>query len=109
MSFSSLDLADIDDRIKQRIKAKMLEPITIREKKKAITFSNFMEEVSRRMSQRFQPISGNLAELCFVNELSKYGLIEGMHFTHKRAKQARTDFIIYYPNIDNKKGATGLK
>ncbi len=100
---SSIDLMDIDNRIRQRIKTKMLEPIVIKDKNKTTSYSNFMEEVSRRVSQTFQPISGNLAELCFVNELTKQGLVEGTHFIHKGAKHERTDFIIYHPTLQNEK------
>ena len=75
-----------------KVKKKILEPITIEGKE----YSNFMEEVSRRVSQAFQPISGNIAELCVERELQRCGLSKGIHFTRKKE---RTDFIIYYPNI----------
>jgi hypothetical protein len=75
-----------------RIKEKLLEPIIVRNKE----YSNFMEEVSRRVSQAFQPISGNLAELCAERELKRAGLRKDYHFTRRKE---RTDFIIYYPNL----------
>lgn len=53
-----------------------------------------MEEVSRRISQTFQVISGNIAELCVERELIKVGLKFGVHYVKKAE---RTDFIIYYP------------
>jgi hypothetical protein len=74
------------------VKEKLLEPITVGE----ITYSNFMEEVSRRISQSFQPISGQLAELCAQRELERAGLKEGVNFT---IREGRTDFTIYYPKV----------
>jgi hypothetical protein len=76
----------------EKVKEKLLEPITVGE----ITYSNFMEEVSRRISQSFQPISGQLAELCAQRELERAGLREGVNFTHR---EERTDFTIYYPQV----------
>ena len=52
-----------------------------------------MEETSRRISQTFQVISGNIAELCVERELIKIGLKLGVHYVKKAE---RTDFIIYY-------------
>ncbi len=89
---SELDLAP---EIKEKIKGKLLEPITVEDKE----YSNFMEEVSRRISQAFQPISGNLAELCAARELQRYGLREDLHYTRKKAKKTRTDLIVCHPSI----------
>lgn len=55
-----------------------------------------MEEASRRVSQTFQVISGNLAELCAQRELGRVGLEKDVHFT---VKKERTDIIVYHPNI----------
>ncbi len=78
--------------IHRKVKEKLLEPIKVRDKE----YSNFMEEVSRRVSQAFQPISGYLAELCVERELKKVGLRKDYHFTRRKE---RTDFIIYYPDV----------
>jgi hypothetical protein len=75
-----------------KIKRKLLEPCVVEGKE----YSNFMEEVSRRVSQAFQPISGHLAELCAQRELEKVGLRKDYHFTRRKE---RTDFIIYHPNL----------
>ncbi len=75
----------------REVKQKMLTPIEAA----GVTYSNFMEEASRRISQIFQVISGNIAELCIENFLIETGLEEGIHFTRK---QKHTDFIFYYPN-----------
>ncbi|MGQ9718565.1 MAG: hypothetical protein ACUVWK_01750 [Nitrososphaerales archaeon] len=75
-----------------KVKEKLLEPIIVRGKE----YSNFMEEVSRRISQAFQPISGYLAELCAERELEKAGLRKDYHFTRRKE---RTDFIIYSPEL----------
>ena len=57
-----------------------------------------MEEVSRRVSQTFQVISGNLAELCVERELNKVGLRLKINYLRK---WENTDFRIYYPNLNN--------
>jgi hypothetical protein len=85
-----LSTLNLPQEVLERIKEKLLEPITVGNK----TYSNFMEEVSRRISQSFQPISGQLAELCAQRDLEKAGLKEGVNFTHR---EERTDFTIYYP------------
>jgi len=77
-----------------KVKRKLLEPIVVRGKE----YSNFMEEVSRRVSQAFQPISGHLAELCAQRELERAGLRKDYHFTRRKE---RTDFIIYHPQIQS--------
>lgn len=83
---------NLPPQIHKKIKRKLLEPIVVDGKK----YSNFMEEVSRRVSQAFQPISGHLAELCVQRELERAGLKKNYHFTRRKE---RTDFIIYYPNL----------
>ena len=75
-----LSTLSLPHEIVKRIKEKLLEPITIGE----ITYSNFMEEVSRRISQSFQPISGQLAELCAQRELERVGLQEGVKVNRSR-------------------------
>jgi hypothetical protein len=78
--------------IHEKVKRKLLEPIVVGDKE----YSNFMEEVSRRVSQAFQPISGRLAELCAQRELERAGLKKDYHFARRKE---RTDFIVYYPNV----------
>jgi len=80
--------------IKLKIKKELLKPMQGGEK----LYSNFMEEASRRISQSFQPISGNLAELCVENELIDAGLKQGVNYVRKKE---HTDFIIYYPKISS--------
>jgi len=83
---------NLPQEIHNKVKAKLLQPIIVGNKE----YSNFMEEVSRRVSQAFQPISGHLAELCAQRELERAGLKRDYHFTRRKE---RTDFIIYYPNL----------
>lgn len=83
---------DLPKEIHQRVKDKLLKPIVVEGKE----YSNFMEEVSRRVSQAFQPISGHLAELCAERELNRAGLVKGLHYTRRKE---RTDLIIYYPDM----------
>lgn len=90
-SFSSLNK---DLRIK--IEKELLKPIIIED----IEYSNFMEESSRRISQTFQPISGNLAELCVEKFIIDIGLQNNIHYT---VKKNRTDFTFYYPNFSKAK------
>jgi len=59
-----------------------------------------MEEASRRVSQTFQVISGNIAELCAERELIQVGLQENVHY---KKKIKRTDFLIYSPNLSSQK------
>jgi hypothetical protein len=87
---SRKSLANIPKEIKTKIEKELLKPIKIGDKE----YSNFMEETSRRISQTFQVISGNIAELCVERELIKVGLKLGVHYDKK---VERTDFIIYYP------------
>lgn len=87
-----LNELNLPEDIRVKIKNKLLEPITVNGRE----YSNFMEEVSRRVSQAFQPISGNIAELCVERELTRAGLKKNLHFTKRKE---RTDFIIYHPNV----------
>ncbi len=89
---SSNDLVKIPSEIKLKIKKELLKPILANE----IEYSNFMEEVSRRVSQTFQSISGKLAELCVERELYKAGLRLNINYVKNKE---RTDFILYYQNI----------
>lgn len=84
----------IPKNIKLKIKRELLKPIKVKGKR----YSNFMEEVSRRVSQTFQVISGNIAELCVERELIKRGLKWKVNYVKKAE---RTDFIIYYPQKEN--------
>lgn len=93
-AFLSRDsLVNIPKEIRIKIEKELLKPIKVGDKE----YSNFMEETSRRISQTFQVISGNIAELCVERELIKVGLKLGVHYVKKAE---RTDFIIYYPQKD---------
>jgi len=95
--FSREDLVNIPKDIREKVEKELLKPIKVGE----IEYSNFMEETSRRISQTFQVISGNIAELCVERELMKIGLKLGVHYTKKAE---RTDFIIFHPKKDKFKG-----
>lgn len=94
---SRLTLLDIPTEIKEKLKEEMLRPITVGNKE----YSNFMEEASRRISQTFQVISGNIAELCAQRELERVGLQENVNFVVGRRRRLRTDLVIYYPSISH--------
>lgn len=89
---SFLSKLDLSDQLRAQIKQQMLKPVMVGDKE----YSNFMEEVSRRVSQAFQPISGNVAELCVERELTKVGLVKGINFMRR---QERTDFTVYHPDM----------
>jgi hypothetical protein len=91
-----LSQLNLDSELHARIKKKMLEPIVAG----GVEYSNFMEEASRRVSQTFQVISGNIAELCVERELMKAGLQRKIHY---KRKIERTDIIIYSPNFQNQR------
>jgi hypothetical protein len=86
-----LDQLNLMPELIEKIKRKMLEPIVA----EGIEYSNFMEEASRRVSQTFQVISGNIAELCAERELTKMGLKRDWHY---KRKIERTDIIVYSPD-----------
>jgi hypothetical protein len=85
-------IVNLPKETKLKIKQELLKPI----KGGDIWYSNFMEEASRRISQVFQPISGNLAELCVEKELIDMDLREKINYERKKE---RTDLIIYYPKL----------
>ena len=87
---------NLDEKTKNKLRKAMLKPVKIDD----IEYSNFMEEASRRISQSFQTVSGNLAEYVIERELNLAGLIKNQHYVKRKD---RTDFIIYYPNIKNQK------
>lgn len=87
-------LQSLSNGTKQLVKKELLRPIMVENK----SYSNFMEEVSRRISQTFQPISGNLAELCVEKELIDIGLKHKVHYLRKKG---HTDLEIYHPQLEN--------
>lgn len=89
-----LSSIDMPADLRKKITKEFLKPVDVNGKR----YSNFMEEISRRVSQSIQPLSGSIAEMCVRIELEKTGLKEGINFTHR---EDRTDFTIYYPNIDS--------
>lgn len=86
-----LSTLDIEPELRKEIRQKMLTPIVAN----GVEYSNFMEEASRRISQVFQPISGNIAELCAERDLIRIGLRKGLHY---RKKAERADIVVYYPD-----------
>ena len=93
---SRMDLLDIPNEMRKKLRETMLEPIVAG----GVEYANFMEEASRRISQTFQVVSGNIAELCVERELIKVGLKEKVHY---RKKVERTDFIVYSPSLENQR------
>lgn len=87
-------IVSLPEEVKQKFKEELLKPV----KGGSRVYNNFMEEASRRISQTFQPISGNIAELCVEEELKEVGLKEKVNYTRK---MEHTDFIIYYPKLPN--------
>ena len=87
------NLEKVPKEIKEKFSKELLKPIKIEDKE----YGNFMEEASRRISQTFQVISGNIAELCVERELIKAGLDLKVHYTKRKE---RTDFTIFHPKIE---------
>jgi len=91
-----LEKQDLDEEIRNKLQKAILKPVKVEN----IEYSNFMEEVSRRISQVFQVVSGNLAERVVERDLNLTGLIKNHHYTKRKG---RTDFTVYYPEIKNQK------
>lgn len=87
-------IKNLPDKVKELIGKELLKPIPVKDK----IYNNFMEEVSRRISQAIQPISGNLAELCVEKAINKLGLRIDINY---KKKIDHTDLIIYYPTVSN--------
>lgn len=87
-------IASLPKEIKLKIGHELLKPVKGGDK----IYSNFMEEASRRISQVFQVISGNIAELCVEKELIDTGLKLKLNYEKKKE---HTDLIIYYPELPN--------
>lgn len=76
----------------RKIKNKIFKPVY----ENQVEYHNLLEKIVRPIVQAIQPISGNIAELCAVQELIKHGLKEGLNF---KRKVGRTDLVLYYPNL----------
>lgn len=92
-----LDKLEIDEAARRTVQDALLSPITI----EGVRYSNFMEEVARRMSQSMQPISGRIAEVCAEIELKRAGLRRDINYG---IREKRTDITIYHPRRES--GAT---
>jgi hypothetical protein len=97
-----LSTTNLNAQQKADLKKKMLTPMSIGD----TTYSNFMEEASRRISQTFQVVSGNIAELCVETALNELGLKKGIHYLRKNK---RTDFTFFYPDLKTNKKAHRLE
>lgn len=90
---SFLAALELPETTKTYLRNEMLKPLEA----DGVQYSNFMEEASRRISQSFQKISGDIAELCAVRELERQGLVQRTHFLRSIED---TDLIVYSPNVD---------
>jgi hypothetical protein len=81
---------EIDDTSRRVVRNALLSPLRIGD----VQYSNFMEEVARRMSQSMQPISGRIAEVCAEIELKRAGLNRDVDYG---IREKRTDITIYHP------------
>ena len=93
---SLLDKIEFPITSKNTLRKKMLTPITAN----GVTYSNFMEEASRRLSQSTQTTSGHIAEWCVQRELNTAGLIKN---THYKTRIDNTDIVVYCPSLTNVK------
>ncbi len=85
----------ISDEDKEKIKEAFLKKRMVNN----IEYSNFMEEVSIKIRQSVQPLSGSIAELCINYEIQKEGLIKDRDYVRRKN---HTDFTIYYKGDKNK-------
>jgi len=83
-------------KVKASLGKEMLKPLSVSNGKKTTEYSNFMEEASRRISQVFQPISGNVAESCIEIKLREIGLKKDLDY---KRKYKRSDFTFFYPDF----------
>lgn len=90
----------LDPKMELLLTKEMLKPLMIRDKRGEKIYTNFMEEASRRISQTFQVISGNIAELCVEKEVRRQGLKRGLHYLKKNK---RSDLTFYYPQVNKSK------
>ncbi len=87
-----LQTIPIPDGARKKVRSALLRPVTV----DGVEYSNFIEEVARRMSQSIQPRSGKSAEICAELALQRAGLKRGTHFTVRRN---RTDITLHHPNV----------
>ena len=86
----------LSPKLKASLTVEMLKPLSISNEKKTIVYSNFMEEASRRISQVFQPISGNVAESCIEIKIREEGLKKDINY---KRKYDRSDFTFFHPDF----------
>lgn len=90
----------LDPKMELLLTKEMLKPLIIRDKNGEKIYNNFMEEASRRISQTFQVISGNIAELCVEKEVRRQGLKQGLHYLKKNK---RSDLTFYHSQVNKPK------
>lgn len=83
--------------IGRKVRAELLNPVTVENK----IYPNLMVEISRRMSQSVQRVSGKLAESCAQRELERANLVLDMHFSRQRGP---IDLLVYHPDRTNVTG-----
>lgn len=86
----------LSPKAKASLTVEMLKPLSISNGKKSTLYSNFMEEASRRISQVFQAISGNVAESCIEIKLREAGLKKDLNY---KRKYKRSDFTLFHPDF----------
>ena len=82
-----LDALAIDDDCRRIVREALLAPVEA----SGTEYSNFMEELTRRISQSMQPVSGRIAESCAELELKRSGLRLGVHY---KLREKRTDITV---------------
>ncbi len=87
-----LQTIPISERARSEVRRALLRPVTV----DGVQYSNFIEEVARRMSQSIQPRSGKSAEICAELALEREGLQRDEHFA---VRKSRTDLTLYHPNV----------
>jgi len=84
-----LDGMAVSADCRRAVRNALLKPVNV----SGTEYSNFMEELTRRISQSMQPVSGRIAEACAELELKRAGLRVRIHYT---LRERRTDITILH-------------
>ena len=87
--------SEITDKDKQKIEKVLLKKVIVND----VEYTNPMEEISIKIRQSVQPLSGSLAELCVEYKIQREGLEEKNDYVKRKD---HTDFTIYYKRDKSK-------
>ncbi|RDE15731.1 MAG: hypothetical protein C4K49_05740 [Candidatus Thorarchaeota archaeon] len=82
-----LDGIAVSDDCRRAVRDALLKPVNV----SGTEYSNFMEELTRRISQSTQPVSGRIAETCSELELKRAGHRVRVQYTLMEKKNRHHD------------------